>query len=71
MLRQARIVETHQRSRDLREAVPRELRSLEDLQTAIPAIAKDARLMSLIGNAVRSSRRPTTCSLEMRELSTT
>lgn len=39
---------------DLWELVPEELRSLDDPQTAIPAIAKDARLMSLIENVVRS-----------------
>jgi DNA modification methylase len=42
------------RSRDLRQSVPKELRAIEDPQTAIPAIAKDARLISLIDNAVRS-----------------
>jgi DNA modification methylase len=34
--------------------VPEELRCLPDPQTAIPAIAKNPRLMSLIDNAVRS-----------------
>ena len=53
------------RSRDLRQAVPKELRSLENPQTAIPAIAKDARLMSLIDNAVRSI--PTTHRLFLRD----
>jgi DNA modification methylase len=42
------------RGRDLEDWVPDELRSLENPQTAIPAIAKDARLMSLIDDAVRS-----------------
>ncbi|NLH75337.1 MAG: site-specific DNA-methyltransferase [Verrucomicrobia bacterium] len=39
---------------ELWELLPEELRSIENPQTAIPAIAKDARLMSLIENAVRS-----------------
>lgn len=51
--------------RDLTEWVPRELRSLKDSQTAIPAIAKDARLMSLIDNAVRSV--PTVHELILRD----
>lgn len=34
--------------------VPKELRSLSDPQTAIPAIAKDPRLMRLVEDAVRS-----------------
>lgn len=51
---QARTITAHQPSQDLREWVPEELRSLANPQTAIPAIAKDARLMSLIDNAVRS-----------------
>ena len=54
-----------ERGRDLRESVPKELRSLENPQTAIPAIAKDARLMSLIDNAVRSI--PTTHHLFLRD----
>ncbi|XFA73282.1 site-specific DNA-methyltransferase [Thermosynechococcaceae cyanobacterium Okahandja] len=41
-------------SRKLEDWVPKELRSLANPQTAIPAIAKDARLMSLSDNAVRS-----------------
>jgi DNA modification methylase len=53
------------RSRDLRQSVPKELRSIENPQTAIPAIAKDARLMSLIDNAVRSI--PTTHHLFLRD----
>lgn len=40
--------------RDLRRWLPEELRSLEDPQTAIPAIAKNAKLLGLIDNAVRS-----------------
>jgi DNA modification methylase len=39
---------------DLAAWVPEELRSLPDPQTAIPAIAKNPRLVSLIDNAVRS-----------------
>jgi DNA modification methylase len=39
---------------DLDLWVPQELRSLSDPQTAIPAIAKNPRLLSLIENAVRS-----------------
>ena len=39
---------------DLAHWVPEELRSLPDPQTAIPAIAKNPRLVSLIDNAVRS-----------------
>lgn len=39
---------------DLADWVPEELRSLPDPQTAIPAIAKNPRLVSLIDNAVRS-----------------
>jgi len=54
-----------ERGRDLRASVPKELRSLENPQTAIPAIAKDARLMSLIDNAVRSI--PTTHQLFLRD----
>lgn len=41
-------------STDLEKWVPEELWSLTNPQTAIPAIAKDARLMSLIDHAVRS-----------------
>ena len=52
--------------------VPGEVRSLADLQTAIPALAKDVRLMGLIDHAVRSI--PTAhqlflCSCETRGLS--
>jgi len=53
------------RSRDLWQSVPKELQVLENPQTAIPAIAKDARLMSLIDNAVRSI--PTTHRLFLRD----
>jgi DNA modification methylase len=45
--------------------VPEELRSISDPQTAIPAIAKDARLTSLIDDAVRSI--PTTHRLLLRD----
>ena len=37
----------------LEEYVPAELRSLDDPQTAIPAIAKDRRLLSLVDEAVQ------------------
>lgn len=50
----ARTMTALERSQDLTEWVPEELRSLANSQTAIPAIAKDARLMSLIDNAIRS-----------------
>lgn len=52
-------------SRNLEDWVPKELRSLANPQTAIPTIAKDARLMSLIDNAVRSL--PTTHRLFLRD----
>lgn len=39
---------------DLAKLLPEELRSLPDPQTAIPAIAKNPRLVSLIENAVQS-----------------
>lgn len=45
--------------------VPEELRSLDNPQTAIPAIAKDAGRLSLIDNAVRSI--PTTHRLFQRD----
>ena len=54
-----------ERSHDLQEWVPEELRSLSNPQTAIPAIAKDPRLLSLIDNAVRSI--PTTHQLFLRD----
>jgi DNA modification methylase len=50
---------------DLRRWVPKELRSITNPQTAIPAIAKDARLMRLIYDAVRSI--PTTHRLLLRD----
>jgi DNA modification methylase len=70
MTRQQRLHESRssaarEREPDLREWVPNELRSLANPQTAIPAIAKDARLMSLIDNAVRSI--PTTHRLLLRD----
>lgn len=49
--------------------VPSELRSLDDPQTAIPAIAKDAKLISLIEEAVQQV--PTThklCRADAREM---
>lgn len=57
-LRQARLVQPQERIRDLKEWVPKELRSLEYPQSAIPAIAKDSRLLNLIDNAVRSGALP-------------
>jgi DNA modification methylase len=45
--------------------VPEELRSLDNPQTAIPAIAKDPQLMSLIEHAARSI--PTTHDLFLRD----
>ncbi len=50
---------------DLQDWVPEELRSLTHPQTALPAIAKDARLMRRIGEAVRSI--PTTHRLILRD----
>jgi DNA modification methylase len=50
------------------EWVPEELRSIKNAQTAIPAIAKDARLMGLIDNAVRSL--PTAHRLRLRDART-
>ena len=64
-MKQPRIIPTQKRSHDLGDWVPKELRSLENPQTAIPAIAKDARLTSLIDNAVRSI--PTTHRLFLRD----
>lgn len=61
----ARSTATRTRNCDLSEWVPEELRSLDHPQTAIPAIAKDPRLMSLIENAVRSI--PTTHDLLLRD----
>jgi len=55
----------HEPSRELRDWVPKELRSLGNPQTALPAIAKDARLMALIASAVRSI--PTSHQLFLRD----
>ena len=48
---------------DLQQYLPAELRSLEDPQTAIPAIAKDARLLGLIEEAI--GQVPTTHDLHL------
>jgi DNA modification methylase len=64
-LKPARATLTEQPSHDLTQWVPKELRSLANPQTAIPAIAKDARLTSLIYNAVRSI--PTSHRLFLRD----
>jgi DNA modification methylase len=64
-LKPARATLTEQPSHDLTEWLPKELRSLANPQTAIPAIAKDARLTSLIYNAVRSI--PTSHRLFLRD----
>ena len=64
-MRHARTVQPQERSRDLGEWVPKELRSLGNPQTAIPSIAKDSRLLSLIDNAVRSL--PTTHDLFLKD----
>jgi DNA modification methylase len=53
------------RNCDLSRWVPEQLRSLDDPQKAIPAIAKDPQLMSLIENAVRSI--PTTHDLYLQD----
>jgi DNA modification methylase len=58
-------IAARERESDLREWVPKELRSLANPQTAIPAIAKDTRLMRLIDNAIRSI--PTTHRLLLRD----
>ncbi len=50
---------------DLADLVPEELRSLRDPQTAIPAIARNPRLVSLIDNAVRAT--PTRHQLFLRD----
>lgn len=50
---------------DLERWVPEELRSLHDPQTAIPTIARNPRLLSLIENAVRSL--PTRHVLHLRD----
>ena len=49
-----RAMKSDSSSPDLARWVPEELRSLPDPQSAIPAIAKSPRLVSLIDNAVRS-----------------
>lgn len=67
-MRQARKAQLPERTRDLKEWVPEELRSLEDPQTAIPAIAKDSRLLNLIDNAVSSL--PTTHDLFLKDART-
>jgi DNA modification methylase len=64
-LNESRSMTAHERSHDLGNWVPEEVRSLANPQTAIPAIAKDARLMSLIDNAVRSI--PTAHQLFLRD----
>ncbi len=51
---QARDTNREDQRLDLDYWVPDELRSLQDLQTAIPAIAKDRRLLNLIEDSVRS-----------------
>ncbi|PZP07331.1 MAG: methyltransferase, partial [Sphingomonas hengshuiensis] len=63
--RRSRLARQPERVLDLDEWVPKELCSLKDLQTAIPAIARDARLTGLIDNAVRSI--PTTHRLFLRD----
>lgn len=65
MLKKARPITVHEQSQDLRNWVPEEVRSLANPQTAIPAIAKDARLMRLIDDSVRSI--PTTHRLFLRD----
>ncbi len=50
---------------DLERWVPEELRSLHDPQTAIPTLARNPRLLSLIENAVRSL--PTRHVLHLRD----
>lgn len=64
-MKHARRMTAHDSGRNLEEWIPKELRSLANPQTAIPAIAKDARLMSLIDHAVRSI--PTTHRLFLRD----
>ncbi len=53
-MNQARAIRGEHVGDDLWKWVPEELRSISNPQTAIPAIAKDARLMNLIRDAVRS-----------------
>lgn len=64
-MKQARTTLVQERRCGLKDWLPNKPRVLEDPQTAIPAIAKDARLMSLIDNAVRSI--PTPHRLLLRE----
>ena len=64
-MKQASATSVPEHNQDLTAWVPEELRSLENPQTGIPAIAKDARLMSLIDNAIRSI--PTTHQLFLRD----
>ena len=54
---------TEERAQALEEFLPDELRSLENPQTALPAIAKDARLIGLVADSVR--RIPTQHSLHV------
>lgn len=64
-MKQAIATSLPEHNQDLTAWVPEELRSLENPQTGIPAIAKDARLMSLIDDAIRSI--PTTHRLFLRD----
>lgn len=64
-LSSARIVQPKERALDLNEWVPEELRSFRDPQTAIPSLAKDARSLRLIRDAVRSV--PTTHDLFLKD----
>jgi DNA modification methylase len=64
-MRSARTITSDKPGSDLDRWVPEELRVLPDPQTAIPAIAKNARLVSLIDNAVRSI--PTRHELYLRD----
>lgn len=64
-MKQASATSVPEHNQDLTAWVPEELRLLENPQTGIPAIAKDARLMSLIDNAIRSI--PTTHQLFLRD----
>lgn len=61
----ARIAQPKQKALDLTEWVPEELRTFDDPQTAIPSLAKDARSLSLIRDAVRSV--PTTHDLFLKD----
>jgi DNA modification methylase len=64
-LKRTPTLQNHDRAQDLWKWVPKELRSPANPQTAIPAIARDARLMRLIEHAVRSI--PTTHRLLLRD----